>query len=249
MKKIVAISALSVLAAGTVAVGIHQRRAPAGEMTADLERDLSLANSVQSTRTGVVSAIEQGGNGSPSGHENERQAPVVTNKRAPSAAHSQMIAEVPAAPVNEAPAPAITPPVLTEPVEQIAATAEQASKAPVADPNGATGPTAVGGPAAGGIGDGNPGMDTRGNGRTGNELPTATPEPPLQRPDPTPAIAGIVGAIIRGTTPGHDNCEKGPARGASPAVGMIGAMGGAIVGGGAMPRGSLPGGNRSGRRW
>ena len=244
MRKIVAISALSVLAAGATAAGFMLMRAPQESMTADLERDLSLASSVQAKRTGFVSPIEQGGTGAPSGNEKGKRAPVVTQRRAPSAAPSRLIADVAVTPTTETPAPAPAAPTAVEPVEPTVATPEPSVNAPTPDGSGVLGPVATGGPSAGGSGNGDNGMDTRGSGRTGSEVPPATREPPS-------GPSTVIGVIMRGGSPGHDNCEPGGRRRGdnTNAVGMIGAIGGVILNGGGAPRGSLPGGNRGGRRW
>ncbi|MEO7998583.1 MAG: hypothetical protein ABI852_14135, partial [Gemmatimonadaceae bacterium] len=124
MRKVVAISALSVLAAGSVAIGVQQMRSPHEAMTADLERDLSLANSVQQTRLGVVSALEQGANGGPSGNEVGKRAMVLTNKRAPSAAPSKTVTLAAATPTDRVDPAEAAPPSATPPLDSATSSPE-----------------------------------------------------------------------------------------------------------------------------
>ncbi len=249
MKKILAISALSVIAVGAVAVGIQQKRPPANATSADLERDLSLANAVQATRTGVVSVIEQTGGGAPSAGSEGVRALVVTKKPALSAAHSRKIAEVAASPTNERPL-ASDAPTATLPPQAVAATPEPVAKAPLPEPIGAAGAVAVGGPSAGGVGEGDRGVATRGAGGTGidTDIHIRTGGAPLVPPT---TIAGVINSVVlRGGNAGVDHCEPPRPTAKNPAVGTIGAVGTVILNGGAMPRGSVPGGNRAaGRRW
>lgn len=248
MRKIVTVSTLAIVAAGAIAVSVRETRVPHEAMTADLERDLSLATSVPQKRTGVVSAIEQGRTGAPSGNERGVRAPVITPKRAPSAARSETVMEVAAAPTQTDPAqapPAVAPPIdssasAPEPVARTQSMAVDNYPAPQA-------PVAVGGPSAGGSVDGERGSsstgsgdDRRGNSGRGHDTPNGPP--PL-----TPG--GVIGAILRGGAAGVDNCEPNRRR-TGDAVGTIGAVGGMILGGGGMPGGSIAGGPRpSGRRW
>ena len=236
MRKIVAISALSVLAAGSVAAVVVLTRAPRSTMTADLERDLNLATSVQATRTGVVSAIEQGRNGAPSGTSKGARMVVPTKRRAPSAAPSPTVAEVAIAPADVNPEPAvIAPPDVSLPTSTAATVAEAVVSASAPDPN-ATVPM-PGGPSAGTSSEG---VHSSGNIGAGNEG---------NRGGTRGRMGGIIGVILRGGSAGDDNCEP-PGRGRNgQGGGVIGAIGGILAGGGGMPTGSLPGGNRAGRRW
>ena len=236
MRKIVAISALSVLAAGSVAAVVVLTRAPGGTMTADLERDLSLATSVQATRTGVVSAIEQGRNGAPSGTSAGARMVVPTKKRTPSAAHSPTVAEVAIAPADVSPEPAvIAPPELSVPTSTAATVADADVAASAPDPNATI--TMPGGPSAGASTEG---VHTSGNIGAGSDG---------NRGGVRGRMGGIVGVILRGGAAGDDHCEP-PGRGRNgQGAGVIGAIGGILAGGGGMPIGSLPGGNRGGRRW
>ena len=236
MKKIVAISALSVLAASSVAAVVLLTRAPGGRMTADLERDLSLATSVQTTRTGVVSAIEQGRNGAPSGTSLGARMVVPTRKRAPSAAHSPTIAEVASAQADVNPEPAvIAPPDVTAPTSIAATVAEAVVSASAPDPNATS--TMPGGPSAGSSNEGAHSSGNIGAGTDGD------------RGGIRGRIGGIIGVILRGGAAGDDHCEP-PGRGRNGTMGgTMGAIGGILAGGLGMPTGSLPGGNRGGRRW
>lgn len=236
MRKIVAISALSVLAVGAVAAGTYQMRSSSEPMTADLERDLSLATNVQRARSGVVSAIEQGRNGAPSDQSKGERMVVPTKKRAPTRAPSPNVAEVAsvAPDVNPEPAPQAPPEVAPPAASTAAAPATVVAEATVPDLSYPTPAPATGGPSAGTASDGNHGNGGVGAGEGGRRGPT---------------MGGVIGAILRGGTAGVDNCEPNRRRTGDP-VGTIGAVGGIILGGGGMPNGSIPGGPRGGgRRW
>lgn len=242
MRKIVAISALSVLAAGSVAAGVVMLRAPGGTMTADLERDLSLATSVQSTRTGVVSAIEQGRNGAPSGSAKGVRMVVPTKKKAPAPAVAQTVAEVPLAPADVSPEPApMAPPDVSVPTTAAAAVAENAIPAAAPDPHSAE-VNATGGPSAGSSNEGaaNGAGSGSAEGRNGGARGV---------------MGGIIGVVLRGGFPGEDNClppGRRTGRGTNgEAIGGIGGIGGVIATRGGIPAGSLPGGGVGGpgRRW
>ena len=239
MRKIVAISALSVLAAGSVAAIVASTRAPNGTMTADLERDLSLATSVQATRTGVVSAIEQGRNGAPSGQSKGARMVVPTKKRALGAAPAPTVAEVAIAPADQSPEPAlIAPSEVSVPATAAAIVAEATVTMPAPDPDAAI--PAPGGPSAGVSTEGDRSSGDIGRGTDGN------------RGGVRGRMGGIVGVILRGGAAGDDNCEPPGGRrrnGGNPTAGVISAIGGILAGGGSMPIGSLPGGSRGGRRW
>lgn len=234
MRKIVAISALSVLAAGTVAVGVYQMRDSGESMTADLERDLNLATTVQPTRTGIVSAIEMGRNGAPSGAAKGQRMVAPTKKRAPTQQPSPTVTEVAAVSPTFDPEPAPNAPPEAAPP---AVSAAPAPTLMVADaPPDLSYPTpapSTGGPSAGVGNDGERGNSGAGNGSNGRRG----------------TLGGVIGVILRGGAAGEDHCEpNGRRRG--DAIGTIGAVGGAILGGGAIPPGSIPGGPRSGgRRW
>ncbi|MEO7362177.1 MAG: hypothetical protein ABI120_17740 [Gemmatimonadaceae bacterium] len=238
MRKIVAISALTVLAAGSVAAIVIMTRTPGGTMTADLERDLNLATSVQTTRTGIVSAIEQGRNGAPSGTSKGARMVVPTRKRAPGAAPAPTIAEVAIAPAEVNPEPALSADV-SAPTSAAATTAIAVVAATAPDPDATI--DMPGGPSAGTSSEGVHNTGNTGRGAEGNRGGTMG------------RIGGMIGVVLRGGSAGDDHCEPpGRGRNGNPiggAVGAIGAIGGILVGGGGMPTGSLPGGNRGGRRW
>ncbi len=237
MRKIVAVSVLSVLAATSVAAVVVLRRAPGATMTADLERDLSLATSVQTTRTGIVSAIEQGRNGAPSGTSSGARMVVPTKKRAPAPAPAATVAAVPIAPADQSPEPAvIAPPEVSVPTAAAATVAETKVVAPAPDPNATV--LAPGGPSAIPSTEGDHGSGDVGRGNEGNRGGTRG------------RMGGIIGVILRGGSAGDDHCEpNGRGRNGHPTGGVIGAIGGIILNGGGIPTGSLPGGVRTGRRW
>ena len=234
MRTFAAVAALSVLGVAT-AVGIFAvTRSPQEAMTADLERDLQLASSAQTPRTGVVSAIEQGLNGAPSGEARGQRMVVPTRKRAPIAAPSPTIMDAPASTVStEAPQPEPSP-VTVEPVAVAAAEPQTAVEVTASVPDDSY-PTPAGGPSAGTGDEGEVGRGT-GSMRRGGIIGT------------------VVGAIIRGASVGHDKCEPGGGRRTGVGGiggGTLGAIGGILSGGGARPRGTIPGGSMPGgsRRW
>ncbi|MEO7360256.1 MAG: hypothetical protein ABI120_08000 [Gemmatimonadaceae bacterium] len=234
MRKIIAISALSVFAAGTIAVGVFQTRDNGEPMTADLERDLSLATSVQPTRSAVVSALEQGRNGAPSGEAKGERMVVPTKKRAPSRQPSPTVTEVAAvaSEVNPEPAPTAPPEVAPPTVSEAPAPSTTTADAAAPDLSYPTPAPPTGGPSAGAGNNDGRGSEDVGSGDHGRR---------------GSGVVGVIGAILRGGSVGVDNCEpNGRRRG-----GTMGAIGGTILGGGGMPRGSIPGGPRSGgnRRW
>lgn len=239
MKKVVAISALSVLAAGSVAAGVVMMRAPGDTMTADLERDLSLATSVQTTRTGVVSAIEQGRNGAPSGSAKGERMVVPTRKRAPIAAPSATVAAAPVAPPDVSPEPTvIAPPDLSVPTATSSTSAETQVVAATPDPSANT--PAPGGPSDTPSNEGRRGSGVIYGGTGGGTAGTSG------------RMGGIVGVILRGGSAGDDNCEprgRGRQEPRPTMGGVAGAIGTILAGGGGMPTGSIPGGVRTGRRW
>jgi len=153
-----------------------------GAMTADLERDLQMAVNAQRPRTGIVSALEGGRPGSPSGDQRGRREAVATRRQAPRPAPQAEEQEVAVAPVvDEAPAPAM---VVAEQVEPTPAPVpEPETRAPA--PVGISYPT-DGGPSAGSAsdeGEGRRGTEGMGRGRGG-------------------------GVIIRGGGAGEDHCEE-----------------------------------------
>ena len=155
-------------------------------MTADLERDLELATAPRLQRTAVVSAIEGGPTGAPSGSARGQRAPVQVRKRAPRPAPVPTVEEV-AAPETSAD--------LEAPMPNVAVTETAApTPAPVIEPPSApateegTGVAEASGPSAGSSGEGDRGRS--GNGRRGG------------------GIGGVIGVIIRGGHAGEDKCEE-----------------------------------------
>jgi len=144
-------------AAGIVtAMALGCGGAPAGEMTADLERDLALATNASRPSNQVVSALEGGPRNAPSGTDRGRRDVVSRPQRAPRPKPQAPEQEVPALPTLEmAPTPAVvttTTEIAPAPVPEPAPTI--ASNEPI----GASGR----GPSAGGGWD--EGMGNRGRG-------------------------------------------------------------------------------------
>ncbi|MDQ6612231.1 MAG: hypothetical protein M3Y64_07340 [Gemmatimonadota bacterium] len=219
MRRIVAVSALSIIVVGTGVVACDRVKAPDESTVADVQRDLSLASSVQRSRTGFVSAIEQSSNGAPSGNNSGVRVGVPTKKRAPSPAKSPTLADVATAPPTVHETDATVTVAQADPVPAPAPVPQQAPIMMVSDPmRGSAAPS--GGPSAdAGSGElGHFGNGERGRGDIG-------------------AVGG--GAIIRGGRAGVDNCEPIPRRGAT---GIIGATFGGNDRGRA-PAGSIPGGS------
>ncbi|HYW30388.1 MAG TPA: hypothetical protein VE869_02695 [Gemmatimonas sp.] len=183
MRKVISsrLVAASAVAAAMAIVGCSggDKRGDDG-ITADLERDLALATAPRANRTAVVSAVEGGPTGAPSGSQRGQRAPVRVNRRAPAPSATDVVQEV-AAPEITADLPAPT----------IGADLSESAPAPspVSEPEHA--PTAVdvdettivSGPSAGGDGDGQRGR--RGGG-----------------------IGGLIGAVIRGAVVDGDHCER-----------------------------------------
>lgn len=214
--RLVAVStvAAAIAIAGCVGEG---KRADDG-MTADLERDLALATAPQANRTAVISAIEGGPTGAPSGSQRGQRAPVRVNHRAPAPSVTQVVQEV-AAPETVADLPAR---VLGADLSESAP-----APVPVAEPEHAPAATdvdettIVSGPSAGGDGNGN--ADGQ-RGRRGG------------------GIGGLIGAVIRGGVVDGDHCERHDGRrtgGGGIVIGggrMPGGIAGPIrIGGGRMP--------------
>jgi len=160
-------------------------RAESEAMTADLERDLALATAPRLQRTGIVSALEGGRTGTPSGTARGQRAPVQVRKPAPRPAAVPEVEEV---------AAAETAADLPAPVIGVAVTEHAPAPAPVIEPPSAPatdegdGATTVAGPSVGSSGDGQQGQ--AGTGRRGGGL------------------GGLIGVIIRGGHVGVDKCEE-----------------------------------------
>lgn len=215
----------AVVAAGLLGCGGSRDQA---EMTADLERDLDLALRARSPRTMVVSVLEGGPPGAPSGTARGRRDAVPTPRPAPRPAVEGPTAETAAADAPEA----ATSSAEVEPIEPATApTPEPATEQPVAAPEPATdarpadhGPTAEAGEADG------RGEVERGQGRRGAGWGT------------------LIGVIIRGGAAGIDNCEAHDRRRAGRrrpggyggdiiaiGGGMGGVIGGVVTNGGIRP--------------
>lgn len=192
---------------------------PQGEMTADLERDLALAANAQRPGTQVVSAIEGGPRGAPSGTQRGMRDQVTRPKRAPKPTPQAEVQETAVLPsLENAPAPAV---VVTERTQTAPAPIPEPSvTAPNNDPIG----TPSGGRMDEGRGRGQGGVIGIGGG-----------------------IGGVIGVIIRGGAAGEDHCEihdrrRGRGRMPIPLPGGMGGIGGAIggigggIGGVAVPR-------------
>lgn len=230
MLRIKNVSTLSAFGAALAVMGC-QGRSSHEAMTADLERDLNLATTVRAPHTGVVSALEQNSNGALSGEQAGLRLAVPTTRRAPAPGRSPATTEVPAdpLPVEEttvaAPAPAPSPVAVA--AEQPAQEVPQAAATPGIII--ASGPSAGTGSDGTGVGVGESGR-AEGHGGVGA------------------VVGGIIGAIIRGSTVGADNCEpmRPGRRGTLDRGGIIGeVIGGAGRTVGGVER--LPGGLGSAR--
>lgn len=162
-------------------------------MTTDLERDLQLATSAERPRTAVVSAIEGGPTGAPSGDQRGRRDAVPTPRRtARPTAQAPINETVSNESVADAPAPAVLTTAQVEPTP--APVPEPTVQAP---PDLSTeavetpGPSARGNDDAGrdrGTGSGNVGNGD--GGRRGG------------------GWGGVIGVVIRGGGAGEDHCEE-----------------------------------------
>ena len=190
-------------------------------MSVDLERDLQLATAAQRPRTAVVSAIEGGPTGAPSGEAVGRRDAVPRPRRTARPTPSAPITEtVTPDAVSEAPAPAT---VTTEQVEPTPAPSEEPGVQAPADLS--TEAVVAEGPSA--RGDENAGRDggSGSGGRRGG------------------GWGGIIGVVIRGTSAGVDHCEEHDRRRNGGRIGTrVGGTGGMIgtVIGEAIERGRAP---------
>lgn len=193
-------------------------------MTADLERDLDLVMQASPPRTMVVSVLEGGPSGAPSGTARGRRDAVVTPRRAP-----RPVAEAPREETSVAELPEAAP-AAADPGEPTPASATEAEQ-PVAEPELAAVPGGAGQGTTAGTGDvDGHGEAGRGQGRRGSGWGT------------------LIGVIIRGGAAGVDNCEAHDRRRAgrrrpggyggeiiAVGGGMGGAIGGVIANGGIRP--------------
>lgn len=204
-------------------------------MTADLERDLQLATAAERPRTAVVSAIEGGPTGAPSGDQVGRRDAVPTPRRTARPTPSAPVTEtVSSESVSEAPAPAL---VTTERVEPTPAPSpEPGVQAP---PDLSTEAVATSGPSA--RGDDDAGHDRgTGSGPVGNGDGGRRGG----------GWGGIIGVVIRGGGAGDDHCEEHDRRRNGGRIGTrVGGNGGIIgtVIGEAIDRGRTPVGTP--QRW
>lgn len=190
MSRVSNFTAMATVVAVVAAMGCQAAPSSNKNMTADLERDLNLASSVQRPRSGVVSALELNGNGGPSGNERGRRLAVPTEKRAPVAAESPIVAEAPVAP---APTEQATSAPAETSTQATAASTQAAAETPAPEViEGVFLGTATSGPSAGSASAGDNGSGNTGHGINGRAIGMA--------------IAGVAGAIIRGAAAG-DNCE------------------------------------------
>jgi hypothetical protein len=243
-KRIGAISALAILGTGAaVAAGArYGAQASNAPMTADLERDLDLATSVQHRRTATVSAIEGGVDNKPPSPRRPRTAkpaprnhaaanqpsatPEPQREMAPDAvSHGAGHAEVAvvAAAVAETPSPAPMP----EPMPEGVATAGGPAAPTSERPTDADGTEAAGGRSAG-----ESHGSSRGAGETAGRI-----------------IGSVAGVILRGGIAGRDNCRPGE----DQSRGGLADIGGILSGGRRMPTGTIPQSGGApptrGRRW
>ena len=179
---------LSVLTAAIVAAGCTKSSISDEGMTADLERDLALATAAR-PQNAVVSAIEGGPTGAPSGRSKGVRGPVSVRKRTPQPSPSPVIQEVAAAETAADVSASAPTPAVTEPVPAPAPVAEAVETAPAPEPTADH--SRGSGPSAGNGDEGGRG-DTGGTGRG-------------RRGD---GWGGVIGVIIRGGTGGVDHCER-----------------------------------------
>ena len=206
-------------------------------MTADLERDLQMATAAERPRTAVVSAIEGGPTGAPSGDQRGRRDAVPTARRTARPTPSAPLNEtVSSESVSEAPASAT---VTTEAVDPTPSPSpEPGVQAP---PDLSTEAVAPAEPSA--RGDDDAGRD-RGTGGVGNGDGGRRGG----------GWGGIIGVVIRGGAAGVDHCEENDRRrnggrnggGIGTRVGGAGGIIGAVIGE-AIDRGRVQGGTP--QRW
>lgn len=204
-------------------------------MTADLERDLQMATAAERPRTAVISAIEGGPTGAPSGDQVGRRDAVPRPRRtARPTAQAPMTETVSAESPDATPAPVA---VTTERVEPSPSPSpEPGVQAP---PDLSTEAVAISGPSARGDddagrdrGNGTGNAGNGGNGRRGG------------------GWGGIIGVVIRGGGAGEDHCEEHDRRRNGGRIGTrVGGNGGIIgtVIGEVIERGRAPVGTP--QRW
>jgi hypothetical protein len=231
----------AVVVAGMAAVfalgGCGGERDRAG-MSVDLERDLELATAAARPRTAVVSAIEGGPTGAPSGNQRGRRDAVPTARRT--------ARPTPIAPVTEtvsmesmadAPAPVVLTPAAVEP-----------TPAPVPEP------TVQAPPDLSTEASSTPGVVDRGHDDEADRDRGAGHDGRGEGTRRGGGWGGIIGVVIRGGAAGVDHCEEHDRRRAGGRSGgrigtRVGGVGGVIgtVIGEAIDRGRVPVGTP--QRW
>lgn len=235
------------------AAGTYSLRSSPEPMTADFERDLNLAAQMPESRSGVVSALEQGTG--PSGNSRGVRLAVPTKKRAPSPAKSPVRAEVAA---GESQADPAAPATLTVAPEAASASIAETSAASSDQTQPAELAPAAGRKISSGI--------VVASGAGGPSA--ADDEVPVNRERPIfitdvhgtginrrGGVGGQTGAIMRGASPPRDHCEPvGQRRPSEGSEGTpLGTINTGIVNGANRPSGAgtAVGGPMAGgtRRW
>lgn len=182
-------------------------------MTADLERDLHLATAAERPRTAVVSAIEGGPTGAPSGDQvGRRDAVPVPRRSARPSPRAPVTETVTSESVDEAPAAAIVTAERMEPTP--APSPEPGVQAP---PDLSTEAVATSGPSA------------RGDQDAGRDRGTGTGDVGNGGGRRGGGWGGIIGVVIRGGGAGDDHCEEHDRRGNGGRIGTrVGRNGGVI---------------------
>jgi len=207
VRKAMTTVAMSGLAVTLALAGCGSSKGDDG-MTADLERDLSLALAAERPRTAVVSALEGGPTGAPSGTAPGRRDAVQTPRRAPRPTLQAEVQETATSEmIGEAPIPAE---VVAEATQAPAPGPESETPAPSAtvidmSPGSGTVTTTAAGT----------GRDRGESGRRGG------------------GMGGMIGVIIRGGGAGEDHCEIHDRRRGRNG-GMAGGMIGTVIGRGGM---------------
>jgi hypothetical protein len=205
-------SALASLAVVVAFAGCKDNTPPRNEaMTADLERDLNLVSSAKPKSMQIVSALEQGPLGAPSGRNKGRRAPIRTPKGVPEADPTATEQEVvPTNLAGNSPAPVVGVSV-TQTAPSSGPSVIVEPSIPSAEPEPGIVPGSQIPTEDGGIGSNH----GRINGGAIRGI-----------------IGGAIGVIIRGGMVGDDHCKP---RGADRGIGAIGGMGAVRPFGGEMP--------------
>lgn len=189
-------------------------------MTADLERDLQLATTAARPRTAVVSALEGGPTGAPSGDQRGRRDAVPTPRLAPRPKPSAPVAEtVTSESVDVAPAAATVTPERVEP-----------SPSPSPEPGVQQAPPDLSTEAVATSGPSDRGNETEGRDRGTGSTSVGNGDGGRRGG----GWGGIIGVVIRGGGAGIDHCEEhdrrrnGGRNGGRIGAGMGGVTGGII---------------------